>query len=160
MKCPFCQHDNDKVIDSRTSQDGFAIRRRRVCQSCDRRFTTYEKVEQPALFVIKKDGGRAPYDRNKIRLGVERACYKRPLTGEQLEALVMNVETEVLAGQETEISTKRIGELVMKFLRQLDHVAFVRFASVYRDFADVRDFVQELRPILAEQEKRASRSEE
>lgn len=155
MKCPFCRNDNDRVIDSRTAHEGFAIRRRRECLTCNRRFTTYEKVEEPEIFVIKKDGGRAPYERDKVLQGIARACYKRPISGEQIDALVMAVENEFLNGHETEIPTKTIGELVMKHLRQVDHVAFVRFASVYREFADVRDFVQELKPILAEQERRA-----
>lgn len=155
MKCPICRNDNDRVIDSRTAHEGFAIRRRRECLTCNRRFTTYERVEEPELFVVKKDGGRAPYEREKIRQGIERACYKRPISGERIDAVVMAVENEFLTNYDGEIPTKSIGEIVMRHLRELDNVAFVRFASVYREFADVRDFVQELKPILAEQERRA-----
>ena len=147
MRCPFCKHDETKVIDSRNSQD-FSIRRRRECLSCERRFTTYEKIEESPIRVIKKDGTRVPFDREKIRRGVEVACYKRPVSPEQIDLLVGDVEAALYEDGEREVSTRRIGELVCSALRDLDKVAFVRFASVYREFQDVHDFVDELQPIL------------
>ena len=147
MRCPFCKHDETKVIDSRNSQD-FSIRRRRECLSCERRFTTYEKFEESPIRVIKKDGTRVPFDREKIRRGVEVACYKRPVSPEQIDLLVGDVEAALYEDGEREVSTRRIGELVFSALRDLDKVAFVRFASVYREFQDVHDFVDELQPIL------------
>jgi transcriptional repressor NrdR len=150
MKCPFCREDNDKVIDSRASEDGLAIRRRRECQECGRRFTTYERPEGPSIKVVKKDGGRVPFDRTKIRHGLEKACWKRPISSEQIEAVVSAIEDDVYANFDTEVDTGYLGELVMKQLRLLDQVAFVRFASVYREFQDVRDFVDELEPMLEE----------
>ncbi len=152
MRCPFCRVDNDRVIDSRASQDGFAIRRRRECLACKRRYTTYEKLEEPALKVVKKDGLRMPFERDKIKRGLEKACYKRPVSDEQIEALVSAIENDVLAEADSEVETRRLGELVMLRLRDLDQVAYVRFASVYREFKDVQDFVDELGPILAEAE--------
>jgi transcriptional repressor NrdR len=142
--------DNDKVIDSRTGQDGFAIRRRRECVHCNRRFTTYERVEEPVLSVVKKDGVRVPFDREKIKSGLLKACWKRPVSDEQLEAIVSAVENDAYEKFETEVESSYLGNLVMQHLRDLDQVAYVRFASVYREFKDVRDFVQELKPILAE----------
>ena len=147
MRCPFCKHDETKVIDSRNSQD-FSIRRRRECLSCERRFTTYEKIEESPIRVIKKDGTRVPFDREKIRRGVEVACYKRPVSPEQIDLLVGDVEAALYEDGEREVSTRRMGELVFSALRDLDKVAFVRFASVYREFQDVHDFVDELQPIL------------
>lgn len=150
MQCPFCRVDNDRVTDSRASQDGFAIRRRRECLSCKRRYTTYERVEEPSIKVIKKDNARVPFEREKIKRGLERACWKRPVSDEQIEAIVAEIESEVYAQFETEVESRYLGERVMKLLRKIDQVAFVRFASVYREFKDVRDFVDELEPILAE----------
>lgn len=147
VRCPYCRHDETKVIDSRTSQD-LSIRRRRECLSCERRFTTYERIEESPIRVIKKDGTRVPFDREKIRFGVEKACYKRPVSPEQIDALVGNVEATIYEDGEREVSSRRIGELVFNALRELDKVAFVRFASVYREFQDVNDFVEELQPIL------------
>ena len=147
MRCPFCKHDESKVIDSRTSQD-YAIRRRRECLSCERRFTTYEKIEESPIKVIKKDGTRVPFDREKIRVGVEKACYKRPISPEQIDLLIGEVEATLYEDGEREVPSRRIGELVFNALRDLDKVAFVRFASVYREFQDVHDFVDELQPIL------------
>ena len=147
MRCPFCKHDETKVIDSRNSQD-FSIRRRRECLSCERRFTTYERIEESPIRVIKKDGTRVPFDREKIRSGVEKACYKRPVSPEQVDRLVGDVEAAIYEDGEREVSSRRIGELVFNALRDLDKVAFVRFASVYREFQDVHDFVDELKPIL------------
>lgn len=150
MKCPFCQSDNDRVIDSRASEDGFAIRRRRECLGCRRRSTTYERVEGASFKVIKKDGVREPYDRPKIKRGLEKACWKRPVSDAQIEAVISAVENDLEARFETEIESRLIGELVMQHLKDLDQVAYVRFASVYRQFKDLNDFVDELKPMLAE----------
>lgn len=136
------------MIDSRASQDGAAIRRRRECLSCDRRYTTYERPEETTIKVVKKDGSRAPFDREKIQKGLERACWKRPISTRQIEATVEAIENDVYQGYETEIESAELGQLVMEHLRELDQVAFVRFASVYREFKDAQDFVEELRPIL------------
>lgn len=152
MRCPFCRHEESKVIDSRASQD-FAIRRRRECLSCGRRFTTYEKIEDSPIRVIKKDGSRVPFDRDKIKSGVEKACYKRPISPEQIDLLVGDVEAQLYEDGEREVLSRRIGELVFNALRDLDKVAFVRFASVYREFQDVQDFVEELQPILEDQRR-------
>jgi transcriptional repressor NrdR len=148
MKCPFCDEDNDKVTDSRASEDGSAIRRRRHCLACGRRFTTYERYERTLVRVVKKSNVREPFEREKIRYGLERACWKRPISAEQIDALVASIEREVYDRFEDEIDSHTLGELVMDKLRHLDQVAFVRFASVYREFKDVRDFVQELQPML------------
>jgi transcriptional repressor NrdR len=150
MKCPHCQVDNDRVIDSRTSQDGFATRRRRECTACGHRFTTYERIEGSSIKLIKKDGTREPFDRVKIKRGLEKACWKRRISDEQLEAVVNAVENELEARFEPEVPSRDVGELVMAHLRELDQVAYVRFASVYRQFEDVQDFVHELKPMLAE----------
>jgi len=150
MICPFCRVDNDRVIDSRTSQDGLAIRRRRECLHCKRRFTTYERVEEMALKVIKKDGNRVPFEREKIKRGLEKACWKRPIGENDVERVVTNIENEVYKTYDSEIPSGELGELVMRHLRQLDQIAYVRFASVYREFKDVREFVSELEPMLDE----------
>ncbi len=147
MMCPFCRHDETKVIDSRASQQ-FAIRRRRECLSCERRFTTYEKIEESPVKVIKKDGTRVPFDREKIRVGLEKACYKRPVSEQQIEDIICQVETEVYHDFEREVPSRQIGERVFRCLQNVDQVAFVRFASVYREFKDVNDFVEELEPML------------
>ena len=157
MRCPFCRSDNDRVIDSRSSDDGFSIRRRRECLGCKRRYSTYERVEELNIKVIKKDQARVPFDRQKIRVGLETACWKRPVSNDQIEAAVSAVEADVYAHHEQEIESRQIGELVMKHLEQLDQVAYVRFASVYREFQDARDFVDELQPMLDEDGKRAPR---
>ena len=150
MKCPYCQSDNDRVIDSRASQDGLAIRRRRECSACRHRYTTYERVERTTIKIVKKDGVRVPYDREKMKLGLEKACWQRPVSDVQLEGIINYVENYVEAHFDTEVESRVLGELVMKKLRELDEVAYVRFASVYRQFKDVRDFVDELRPMLSE----------
>lgn len=149
MFCPFCQHGETKVIDSRASEH-FVIRRRRECLNtgCGRRFTTYEKIEEAPLKVIKKDGTRVPFDREKIRAGLEKACYKRPVGDETIDRLISDVEAEVYRDFEREIPSRRIGELVCNLLKQVDQIAYVRFASVYREFKDVNDFVEELQPML------------
>ena len=156
MRCPYCQIDNDRVIDSRASEDGMAIRRRRECLGCHRRYTTFERVEEVSIKVIKKDGNRVPFDRVKIKSGLEKACWKRPISDDQIEAAVSAVEREIYDRFDSEVETRDIGELVMQQLAKLDQVAYVRFASVYREFKDARDFVEELQPILDE-EKRATR---
>ena len=148
MKCPFCGHDNTRVIDSRPAEENNSIRRRRVCDECDKRFTTYEKIETIPLIVIKKDNNRETYDRMKIEAGVLRACHKRPVSAAQIEKLVEEVETEIFKLEEKEISTQDIGELVMNKLKDMDAVAYVRFASVYREFEDINTFMDELKKVL------------
>ena len=148
MKCPFCSHENTRVIDSRPADENNSIRRRRVCDECGKRFTTYEKVETIPLIVIKKDNNRETYDRSKIEAGVLRACHKRPISASQINQLIDSVETAVFNREEKEISSGIIGELVMNKLKDLDTVAYVRFASVYREFKDVNTFMDELKKIL------------
>ncbi|MBP3459119.1 MAG: transcriptional repressor NrdR [Lachnospiraceae bacterium] len=148
MKCPFCGHENTRVIDSRPAEENNSIRRRRVCDECDKRFTTYEKVETIPLIIIKKDNNRETYDRAKIEAGVLRACHKRPVSANQITRLVEEVETRIFNMEEKEISSSKIGELVMAELKNLDAVAYVRFASVYREFKDVNTFMDELKKVL------------
>lgn len=148
MKCPFCGHENTRVIDSRPAEDNNSIRRRRVCDECNKRFTTYEKVETIPLIVIKKDENRETYDRSKIEAGVLRACHKRPISVNQIKQLVDEVETEIFNKEEKEISSRVIGELVMNKLKDLEAVAYVRFASVYREFKDINTFMDELKKVL------------
>lgn len=145
MKCPFCGKDNTRVVDSRPVGDNTAIRRRRLCDSCGKRFTSFEKVEMLPLMVIKKDNSRAPFDRNKIESCILRACHKRPVSMEQVRAIVDEVENEVLGSGEREVPSSAIGESVMRHLKKLDEVGYVRFASVYREFKDVDSFLKELR---------------
>ena len=148
MKCPFCSVDNDRVMDSRACNDGFAIRRRRECLHCRRRYTTYERAEEAPIKVVKKDGTRVAFDRDKIKAGLAKACWKRPISDEQIEAAVAAVEIELYSNFESEVESRQVGELVMKSLAELDQVAYVRFASVYREFKDAHDFVEELQPML------------
>ena len=148
MKCPFCNQDNTRVVDSRPADDNTAIRRRRMCDACGKRFTTYEKVETIPLIVIKKDQNREQFDRSKIEAGVLRACHKRPVSAEQINRLVDDVETEVFNLEEREIPSSVIGEIVMDKLKDLEAVAYVRFASVYREFKDEITFMDELKKIL------------
>jgi len=152
LNCPFCKTDSDKVVDSRSADDGFAIRRRRECLSCGKRFTTYERVEQVPLRVIKKDGSRVPFDRTKLRAGILKACERRPVPTSTLEGMMDEVEREACKMTDNEILSRAIGEMVMAKLREIDHVAYVRFASVYRDFKDVNQFLDELRPLLQKRE--------
>ena len=149
MKCPFCGHQEDKVVDSRASSDGDAIRRRRECLSCGKRFTTYEHVEAQPLMVIKKDGRREPFDRQKLLAGLIKACEKRPVSMDDLERLVDELERELSQHFEREAPSREVGERVMKRLHTLDPVAYVRFASVYREFKDVEQFMRELKDLLA-----------
>ncbi len=148
MKCPFCGKENTKVIDSRPAEDNSSIRRRRQCDVCGRRFTTYEKVETIPLIVIKKDDNREPYDRDKIQAGIIRSCHKRPVSVNQITQMVEEIETQIFNLEEKEISSSSIGEIVMDKLKDVDQVAYVRFASVYREFKDVNTFMDEIKKIL------------
>lgn len=148
MKCPFCNKENTKVIDSRPAEDNNSIRRRRQCDECGKRFTTYEKVETIPLIVIKKDDKREPYDREKIEAGIVRSCHKRPVSINQINELVDEVENLIFNREEKEVSSAKIGEIVMDKLKSFDSVAYVRFASVYREFKDVSTFMDELKKIL------------
>ena len=148
MKCPFCNHENTRVIDSRPAEDNNSIRRRRVCDECGKRFTTYEKIETIPLIIIKKDNNREAYDRSKIEAGVLRACHKRPVSAQDITALVDSVETEIFSMEDKEIHSQVIGELLMNKLKDLDAVAYVRFASVYREFKDINTFMDELKKAL------------
>jgi transcriptional repressor NrdR len=149
MRCPFCHNENNRVLETETGEGGFAVRRQRECLSCRRQYATFERSEERTIKVVKKDGTRAPFDRQKIRQGLEKACWKRPISDEQIEAIVVAVENDVHSRAEPEAETTYLGELVMQHLRKLDQVAFVRFASVYRQFQDVQDFVDELDEMLA-----------
>ena len=148
MKCPYCGHENTRVIDSRPAEENNSIRRRRACDECGKRFTTYEKVETIPLIIIKKDFNREAFDRSKIEAGVLRACHKRPVSAEQIANLVDEVETEIYSREERELPSAVIGECIMNKLKELDPVAYVRFASVYREFKDVNTFMDELKKIL------------
>lgn len=147
MKCPFCGKDNTKVIDSRPTDD-ISIRRRRQCDECGKRFTTYEKIESMPLIVIKKDNNREPYDREKIVAGIVRSCHKRPISMKQINDMVDDIEGQIFNMEEKEIPTTTIGSIVMDKLKDLDEVAYVRFASVYREFKDVNTFMDEIKKIL------------
>lgn len=148
MKCPYCADQEDKVIDSRPTDDGTTIRRRRECLKCHKRYTTYEKVESLPILVVKKDGSRQAYEREKVQKGILRACEKRNVSVDQLEKLVDSIEAQIYNSLEREITTEFIGELVMEKLRDLDEVAYVRFASVYRHFKDINTFMSELDKLL------------
>ena len=148
MKCPFCGNADTRVVDSRPVDDNASIRRRRVCDGCGKRFTSYERVEAIPLFVIKKDRNREEFNRNKIEAGIVRACHKRPISAEQIRELVDAVETEIYNRNEKEIPSTEIGEMVMLRLKDLDPVAYVRFASVYREFKDINTFMSELKKFL------------
>lgn len=148
MRCPFCNSADTKVIDSRPTEEGHAIRRRRGCDQCNRRFTTYEKVEETILMVIKKDGRRETFDRAKILNGIIKACEKRPVSIAQMEEIVAEIEKNISNSMEKEIESYDIGEQIMKYLKDVDEVAYVRFASVYRQFTDVNTFVQEIEKLL------------
>ena len=148
MKCPFCMTPDTKVVDSRVSEDGNTIRRRRKCDACGKRFTTYEKIETFPLMVIKKDRSREPYDRAKIEAGVMQACHKRPISMERIHSMIDAVEAEIFTASDKEIESAAIGDIVMKHLKDLEEVAYVRFASVYREFTDVDNFAEELKKLL------------
>ncbi len=148
MRCPYCNHTDAKVVDSRASKEGDAIRRRRECLSCEKRYTTYERIEEVAQMVVKKDGRREQFDRWKVRAGILKACEKRPVTLDQIEHLIDEVERTLFSTTDREVSTNQIGEAVMGKLKGLDEVAYVRFASVYRQFKDLNEFMEELKGML------------
>jgi transcriptional repressor NrdR len=150
MRCMYCNHTDSKVVDSRPTEDGWAIRRRRECVGCGKRFTTYEKIENPVILVVKKDGRREPFDIEKIKLGIIKACEKRPVAMKDIDALVSSIEKRVYNSLEQEVSTEALGEMVMDGLKELDQVAYVRFASVYRQFKDINTFRDELNKLLSE----------
>lgn len=153
MRCPYCKEDNDKVIDSRSSDAGRVIRRRRKCLACMRRFTTYEKIaESFKLAVIKKDNSRVPYDRDKLIAGVQKACYKRPVSAEQIQQIADKAEEDIFQNFDKEVPSTFVGETVMRALRQVDKVAYIRFASVYREFKDAGELIEEVRQVIAEAE--------
>lgn len=157
MHCPFCKQSDTRVIDTRLTDAGLAIRRRRQCAKCSKRFTTYEKAETTIkLMVIKKDNTREPYDRNKIVTGLEKACYKRPVSGDQIEELVDRIEEKMLAENAREMQGRVIGEQVMAELKKIDDIAYVRFASVYHEFRDVGEFIDEANEIIEQQKKEMS----
>ncbi|MEE8107364.1 MAG: transcriptional regulator NrdR [Planctomycetota bacterium] len=154
MKCPFCKSDDNRVIDSRASADGFAIRRRRQCEACSRRFTTYERIEESPIRVVKKDGRREPFERRKILAGLIKACEKRPVSMAVLDDIVNHIEHQVTEQFDREVPCKFVGRLLMRELKKVDQVAYVRFASVYRDFKDVNEFMDEIKPMLKPKKKR------
>jgi transcriptional repressor NrdR len=155
MKCPFCGYKEDKVVDSRATAEESAVRRRRECLKCAKRFTTYEYIEDVSLMVIKKDGRREPFDRKKILAGIMRACEKRPISMEKMEDIVIQVERAIQKKSDREVQASRIGELIMEKLKSLDDVAYVRFASVYRQFKDVGQFMEELKDILGKEKRKS-----
>ncbi|CAN5460044.1 transcriptional regulator NrdR [soil metagenome] len=157
MNCPFCGHLEDKVVDSRESKDGNSIRRRRECMKCARRFTSYERIDEIPYMVVKKDGKREPFDRNKILAGLLRACEKRPISAPQLESIVDSVEKSVQDSPDRECPTSELGKVIMKRLKELDKVAYVRFASVYLEFEDVSEFMNELKYLVRSREKTPKR---
>jgi transcriptional repressor NrdR len=145
VKCPFCKEDDDKVIDSRSSEGGRVIRRRRQCIACKRRFTTYEKIgDSFKLSIVKKDGSRVPYDRDKILAGLQKSCYKRPVSADQIQEIADRIEEDIFKTVDKEVSSRFIGELAMKHVRAVDNVAYIRFASVYREFTDAGEFIEEI----------------
>ena len=150
MKCPYCGHDDDRVIDSRPTDEGTSIRRRRECTNCQKRYTTYEKVESIPFMVIKKDKNRQPFDREKLMNGIMKACEKRPISVNEIEKMVDEIESELLNSLQREVTTRDIGELVMSKLKHADDVAYVRFASVYRQFKDINTFMDEMHKLLRE----------
>ncbi len=153
MKCPFCNSQDSRVIDSRDSQDGETTRRRRECDSCQKRFTTYERVEELLPLLIKKDGRREPYDRKKALAGIQKACEKRPVSAETIQEIADRIEREIQDLGEKEVPSKEVGERIMKELHKIDQVAYVRFASVYRDFKDPSEFLEELKGLIKESKK-------
>ncbi|PHS36475.1 MAG: transcriptional regulator NrdR [Alkaliphilus sp.] len=150
MNCPFCSYADSRVIDSRPTDEGYVIRRRRECNSCNKRFTTYEKIEEIPLLIIKKSGNREPFDRNKILKGIVRSCEKRPVALSDIEKIVDDIEKNLYNSMKKEIAAECIGEIVMERIKELDEVAYVRFASVYREFKDINTFMSELSKILSE----------
>ena len=157
MKCPYCGYKEDKVVDSRATAEESAVRRRRECLKCGKRFTTYEYIEEVSLMVIKKDGRREPFDRKKVLSGIIKACEKRPISMEKMEDIVIQIERAIQKKSDREVLASRIGELVMERLKTLDDVAYVRFASVYRQFKDVGQFMLELKDILNKEKRKTSK---
>jgi len=148
MKCPYCHYEDTRVLDSRESNDQDTIRRRRECQKCEKRFTTYERLETSNIIVVKKDSRREQFDRQKLKNGILRACQKRPVSAEKIDRVLDDIEAKIISSGESEISTRMIGELLMKHLKKWDKVAYIRFASVYREFTDLASFEDELRKLL------------
>ncbi len=157
MKCPFCGHLGDKVVDSRESKEGEVIRRRRECLGCGRRFTSYERIDEIPYMVVKKDGRREPFDRNKVMAGLLRACEKRPIPATKLDSIVNSIEKYVQESPERERPTSKVGEMIMRRLKELDKVAYVRFASVYLEFEDVTEFMKELKTLVRKRDGAAAR---
>ncbi len=153
MRCPFCKEDRDRVVDSRSSEGGRVIRRRRQCLLCERRFTTYEKIgESFKLYVVKKDNSRAPYERDKIMAGLRKACYKRPVSAEQIQQIADKVEEDIFKECDKEVASSFVGDSVMRHLREIDKVAYIRFASVYRDFMDAGELIEEVSHVIEHSE--------
>ena len=148
MRCPYCQVDNDRVLDTRAAEGGYMVRRKRVCTSCQRRFSTAEKIEKLSVRVVKSDQTREPLDREKIRRGIERACSKRPISIDTIERVVQDIEADIYANYESEVTSSQVGDIVMRHLAGLDEVAYIRFASVYREFDDAQDFIQAISAIM------------
>ena len=157
MQCPYCRTTESRVVDSRDAGAGTVVWRRRACDGCQRRFTTYERPEETTIKVVKRDGSRVPFEREKIKHGLERACWKRPINSRQIETTTTAIENDVYQQFESEVQSRQVGDLVMRYLRDLDEVAFVRFASVYRQFNDVYDFFEELRPMLEDETRHPPR---
>ena len=153
MRCPFCHLDNDKVLDTRALDDGYIIRRRRRCTSCNRRFSTLERIERTTIRVVKRDDSRQPFDAEKLRSGIERACWKRPVPTERIQMMVLAIEIEIREQYEIEVTSQQIGEIVMRKLSEVDQVASIRFASVYRDFSNAQDFIKEISAYLPTQKR-------
>lgn len=148
MRCPYCQVDNDRVLDTRAAEGGYLVRRKRTCNSCQRKFTTAEKIEKLSVRVVKSDQTREPLDREKIRRGIERACSKRPIPSEAIEQVVQDIEADIYSNHDSEVTSSQVGDIVMIHLVKLDEVAYIRFASVYREFDDAQDFIQAISAIM------------
>lgn len=148
MRCPYCHLDNDRVLDTRSAEGGYTVRRKRVCNSCQRRFATAEKIEKLSVRLVKSDQTREPLDREKIRRGIERACSKRPIPSSTIERVVQDIEADIYAQFDSEVSSSQVGDIVMKHLAKLDEVAYIRFASVYREFDDAQDFIRAITAIV------------
>lgn len=148
MRCPYCHVDNDRVLDTRAAEGGYLVRRKRVCTSCQRRFATAEKIEKLSVRLVKSDQTREPLDREKIRRGIERACSKRPISSDTIERVVQDIEADIYANFESEVTSTQVGDIVMSHLAKLDEVAYIRFASVYREFDDAQDFIQAISGIV------------
>ncbi len=156
MRCPYCHVDNDRVLDTRGAEGGYMVRRRRICSSCHRRFATTEKIEKLSVRVVKSDETREPFDREKIRRGIERACSKRSIASSTIERVVQDIEGDVYATFDSEVNSTQVGDIVMRHLAKLDEVAYIRFASVYRDFDDAQDFIQAITGMVGQARANAS----